>query len=724
MKIVARRSVVTAVLSGFLLLLMLIVYFGGYQASAHSSVPTVNYFAVGDTSIDVTYTVDLSGESGLLSSISHQVYLNISATVPQNPTGSPSRIINVDFVGDGAIAHAPVGGAYSPGAVKSIPTFAPASAVGSSQVFLFTLPNSSGTFQMSISGSLAEHSVLGESGAEIPFQFVNSTIVGAPVPTTYNLVVQVPDGMHVLSFYSFTKGESFVGKVNYQDFYLNGTQYLSTQYFVVPHGAIFANILTLLYASDSVVYYELEIGAVLLAAIAAPLWLGYAGRFTGPITRVLALVRRITPGQLLTVFVIASLLTVGISYAVGPNPNPRVYVMGTNPVPVGVVGKAIRANTTFVPIFQPGAEQNSATISTLGGFVAIVIVDPTIGNPSFGIIPYATSNPTITIAGSTHVLLLNPSSDFNTTAGELFGPNVQTVKSPSDVVKALNAITPRPNPLGLVFSERFFIYAEVVLAILSFALAFLGMAFVSAKIAEIGLTKGALGVAESLAYAFFAFAFIQMVYIASSVFLEVPLGLHSGNPQITVAGTIGLAGGGSRPRELAGILGFIFGAVTRSRLGVNFDRIAIVGTLAAALLLLLDPLTNGLIFHELVLTLTSGPSQGDAAQTFNFVGGLLFNIGNAFGSLASLWYFIQRGLVLYFAGAVVFVLAPKMQKTTGTILLLFSALLAGDGIVRVADMIPLKTMASTIPGFMAALMLIPIFLSFSLIEEVIRKRLS
>jgi hypothetical protein len=663
----------------------------------------------------VTYSVVLSSRTGFLEGITHFEQLNVTATLPQN-FNSTSRTVSVIFIGSGVAPFGTNGVTWTEGTQSKLPTFEPAASVGPYELITFTLPDTAGVYTMGATGTLSEYSVLGQSGAEIPLQYVTTNF--GLSPSSYNLIVRVPPGLQVLTMYSYTKGLSFIGRVDYQSFSLGGFQYLSSNYFFLPHGAVFANVVTLLYSSQSIYLYGAEIAALLVVVLLAPFWIKHLGRVNPYLSRFLSWIQRITPKQLLTIFVLLCLFTVSFSFVVGPNPRQRVYVMGVS-VQAVQVGQDIKANTTFVPIYEPQVEQNSATVSTLGGFAAIVLVDPTPGNPSWNLVPYATSDTTITLAGPAHVIILGGDKDFNNVAVQLF-PNVQLVNQTSDVVTALNAITPRQNPLGLNISPRFFTYSEVLIALLSFLLAFLAMSFLAAKVAEVGLEGGWVGVAEALGYAFFAFAFLQMIYIASSIFLAVPLGLHSGNPQITAAGTLGLSGGGSRPRELAGIAGFVFGGLTRTRFGVKINKLAIILTLGLVLLLILDPLTNGVIFHELILALSAGASQGQAAQSIDFIGGLLFNIGDAFGSLASQWYFIQRGLILYFAGAVAFVLVPKLQRTTATFLLIFSAFLAGDGIVRVADMIPLKTMASTIPGFMAGLMVIAIFLSVSSFEKLVR----
>jgi hypothetical protein len=685
------------------------------QSHLYASPASSGLASLTTQTLDVTYSVFLSSKTGLLEGITHGEKLNITATLPVNPN-STSRTVSVIFIGSGAVPFGTNGVSWTQGSPSKLPTFEPAASVGPFELITFILPDSAGTFTMGATGSLSEYSALGQSGAEIPLQYVRTNF--GMLPTSYELIIRVPPGLRVLTVYSYTKGLSFVGKVDYETYSLGGVQYLSSNYFSVLHGAVFANVVTLLYAGQDVFLYVAEAVALLVVVLLTPFWIRYLGRANPFLSRLLARVQAITPKQLFTIFVLGCLFIVSFSFVVGPNPNGRVYVMGASAL-ASQVGRDIKANTTFVPIYESQVEQNSATVSTLGGFVAIVLVNPTLGNPSWSLIPYATSDTTITLAGPTHVIVLAGDKDFNAVADQLF-PNVKLVNQTSDVIATLNSIAPRQNPLGLNISSRLFTYSEVFIALMSFLLAFLAMAFLAAKVAEVGLAGGWVGVAEAMAYAFFAFVFLQMAYIVSSVFLAVPLGLHSGNPQITAAGTLGLAGGGSRPRELAGIAGFVFGALTRTRFGVKINKAAIILTLGLVVLLILDPLTNGVIFHELILALSAGASQGQAAQSINFIGGLLFNIGDAFASLASQWYFIQRGLILYFAGAVAFVLVPKLQRTTATFLLLFSALLAGDGIVRVADMIPLKTMASAIPGFMAGLLVIAVFMSVSSFEKLIR----
>ncbi len=668
--------------------------------------------------IDVLYSVFLSGDVGTLNSLRHQVQLNITATIP-TALGA-NNIVSALVIANNVRAQAPSGVNISVTNPRNIPSFVASSTVGRLYQVNFTLPDAPGTFRMNVNGTISEYSVLGEGGAEVPYDSVSTSF--SSTVATYNLLIKIPAGLRLLTVYSFSKGLSFINSVPYQIIRLSDGEYVTSQFFELAQGALGNRVITLLYAGNGVYVSAAGLVLILVLGLLAPFWAQSAGRLMAPLKVIIGRLQRVTPKQLFALFVILALLTVSLSFVVGPDPRPKVYVIASANA-AATVNKFILNSTAFVPVLPQDAEQNSATISSVGTFSAIVVAAPKI---DLGITPYATGDVAITLASNRHVIVVKSYSSqvFIDTAEQLYKGSLQVVNGPREMVSALNAIQIRQNPFGVTLSHQVFHGFEIVIALLSFVLVFFGMAFLSAQVAESGVDRSVVGFAQALAYAFFVFAFVQMVYIASSVFLATPLGLHAGNPTITVAGTLGLAGGGSRPRALAGIAGFLVGALTRTRSGVKVDRLAIVIAIGLVTLLLLDPLTNGIIFHEFLLLFTFGQAQGQAALSTDFLGGFLFNIGDAFGNLASQWYFIQRGLILYFAGAVAFVLSPKLQKTTGTILLLFSAVVAGNGIVRVADMIPMKTMASTIPGFMTALLVVPMFIMLSSLERFVRKRIS
>ena len=96
---------------------------------------------------------------------------------------------------------------------------------------------------------------------------------------------------------------------------------------------------------------------------------------------------------------------------------------------------------------------------------------------------------------------------------------------------------------------------------------------------------------------------------------------------------------------------------------------------------------------------------------------------NAFGNQIVPTYFSPHGAVIIFGGAVPFALYTYARRSTATLLLLFSALVAGLGYMRIGDQDPLKAVASTTPGLALALLFVLGFFAVDRVERFLRLRL-
>lgn len=139
--------------------------------------------------------------------------------------------------------------------------------------------------------------------------------------------------------------------------------------------------------------------------------------------------------------------------------------------------------------------------------------------------------------------------------------------------------------------------------------------------------------------------------------------------------------------------------------------------------LVVDPLTGGQAFYNLLLVGLT-PDKGTAVGVYSWLGfrSFLGQFMSLFGNYLTLSYFSQHGAVVFYIGAVPFVLYTAIRKTMATILALFSALLAGIGFVRIGDQIPQKAIASAMPGITIGLLFLGVFLLLGLTEAYIRKR--
>jgi hypothetical protein len=103
--------------------------------------------------------------------------------------------------------------------------------------------------------------------------------------------------------------------------------------------------------------------------------------------------------------------------------------------------------------------------------------------------------------------------------------------------------------------------------------------------------------------------------------------------------------------------------------------------------------------------------------------GIFSNIGRLFGGWVTDVYGLSTGEILFYTGALPIFLFPILKRSTATSLLLICCLAAGSGFIRTAEMTPYKTVASLIPGLATGLGVAAVFITISLLETYVRRRL-
>jgi hypothetical protein len=237
-----------------------------------------------------------------------------------------------------------------------------------------------------------------------------------------------------------------------------------------------------------------------------------------------------------------------------------------------------------------------------------------------------------------------------------------------------------------------------------------------------GGTKGWGGISEAVAFSVLAFFFSQVVYMVSTVFLGLPVGLHASTiSQVTAVGYLGF-GGGTRPRMVAAALGFIAGVVA-SRMGRSkIDTLGLAGFASVVLFFILDPLRLGDVFGQYALYNFTGETNGVGAQASGGIRNLIGSSMTLFGDYITQGYFAQHGAALFYVGAIPFALYSKVGKTTSTLLGLFAAFIAGSGFVRIADMVPIKSVASVLPGVAVGFGILVLFYLINIGETTLRSK--
>jgi hypothetical protein len=417
--------------------------------------------------------------------------------------------------------------------------------------------------------------------------------------------------------------------------------------------------------------------------------------------------------RLLALLVGVSVLMVGLAFLFGPSPQPRAYLAATPTTTQTLSPYVTGAGYTYLTPEQGGDEFD--VMSSLNSYYAVVVADypPPLQSPGF------LSSDRIIVASqyanSTYVKALQA----------YFGPVVTIANSPQQVEIDLQVQAQHysSNHIGLHVSPALYSDVIAVEGVLSLTIPFLALAFFARYMIEAG-SRSFVKIAQAAGISFFVFLFGELVFIQTAILLTLPVALHATiSSQETAVGALGF-GGGSRPREVMGVMGFLFGALAGSLKGKRVDRVALIGLLSAMVFLLADPLQLGQDFYNILLQVSSseaGTAFGQAAFTDlrSFLG--LFM--NALGNESIPTFFSQHGAVLFFAGAVPFGLYTYLRRSTATLLLVFCAAAAGLGYVRIGDQDPLKAIASTTPGFAVAVVFILAFLASDRAERFLRLRL-
>jgi hypothetical protein len=237
--------------------------------------------------------------------------------------------------------------------------------------------------------------------------------------------------------------------------------------------------------------------------------------------------------------------------------------------------------------------------------------------------------------------------------------------------------------------------------------------------------KGWVFLAEAAVLPLLVFMFTTMIFIQTSVLLGLPVALHAAISHVeSASGIIGF-GGGSRPREFAGVLGFLFGAVVGPAGRIKLDRVGFLAFAGALVFLVTDPLSIGSNFYSLLqnlMTSESGGTAGLAAQegTRSVLGAVM----DFYGRFISPFFYSSHGAVLFYVGAFPFAIFARLRKSTATLLLLFSSLAASIGFIRVADLNAAEALGSPVPGLTLGIVVMAAFLLLSLGESRLRKLFS
>ncbi|MDA4123957.1 MAG: hypothetical protein OK438_00710 [Thaumarchaeota archaeon] len=653
------------------------------------------------SSLAVTYEADLSQHFGLYSGTIHGLKLTVSGVIQQT----------------NASAHVSIYYQFNLKSVSGLPSGANYSIISISQHpvlndLYITLPPGTSGFEFSVYATIHDQSVLYRGTATLTYASV-AMDVPPYSPTSYVVLVPTSPSFEILSVFPGS-GPNVVT----QDISINGTSYLQTGFVSGVYEYVPGTIVILYQAAYFkyflVAYVVLAAGLLAAAGLVLRRLRQQSGSLLVRVRRLLRwLVTSIDSRKLLASLVGVAILMVSIAFIFGPPPSPRLYLAAT-PQTAQTLGPAING-TGFTYLTPTQASDEFDRLSQFGFFHSVLVADYQIRLPSQG------------LGSDYRILVLSQyaNATYIRELKSLYSPWVSVANNTLEMTRALDGqrVNYGSNHLGLGFFPQGYAAISNIEGLLSLVVPFLALAFFARFMIE-SASKGLGRLAQAVAFSFFLFLFGELVYIQTAVLLGIPVALHATiSPLETAGGGLGF-GGGSRPRLVMGIVGFLFGASFGPGGRIKFDRVVFIGLASAFVFLIVDPLQIGQDFYQLILlglTSETGTTFGQSALVT--VRDSVSHVMSIFGDFSTLSYFAQHGAVFFFVGAVPFALYTYIRKSSATLLLFFSALLSGLGYVRIGDQDPLKAIASTMPGVTIGILVILAFLSLDRVERFLRLRL-
>jgi hypothetical protein len=683
-----------------LALLMIVAAMQAQPVRAQQGSPTPSF--------NVIYEVKLSSHFSLYGSTTAEIGLVLTGSPP--PSNNATHVfVDFSFIFNG-IGGLPAGGNYTLMNISQHPVI---------DQLDITIPPGSGPFDFTVFGIAQETTFAYRSSVTLAYSTISMT---APPynPQSYQVLVPTSSRFEIVSVFPGTGPGLATQYVT-----INGTSYLSTGF---SYAACFTqacsvqvgfNTVSIIYQPE---YFDYFLAAYLLFIVGALIGIGlvFRGRrqaVTGVYEKgkrvVLRILNAVDSKKLLAALVGVGVLMLSLAFAFGPTPTPRVYLAAT-PSTANALGPYVTGGGfTYLTPTQAGDEFEA--MSGLNTYSAVVLADYPPVLQSEG------------LQSSPRIYLM--SSYMNATQVEqyetFYKPTAVVVGSPQQlqIDLTLQARGYSSNHLGLPVSQGVYSTVTDIEAVLSLVIPFLALAFFARYMVE-SSAKGMMKLAQGAAFSFFVFMFGELIFIQTDVLLTLPVALHATiSPLETAGGALGF-GGGSRPREVMGILGFLFGGFAGSLKGSKIDRVILIALLSGMAFLLVDPLQLGQDFYNLLLNvLTSQPGTAFGQAAYYDIRLFILFFMNIFGNFVIPTFYSQHGAVIFFAGAVPFALYTYVRRGTATLLLFFSAVVAAVGYVRIGDQDPLKAIASTTPGLAMSIVFILLFLGSDRVERFLRLRL-
>ena len=647
---------------------------------------------LGSSILTVQAEVSLSEEYGLFKSVKHGMTINISAS--SSPQAEGIRELGIRIPRGMPILE-----------LIATPTFT-YSIISYSRV--------TNEIQISFPNEPREVSVLFTTRFEGDTTFLRNTaniqIVSIAInaiptlPTSYTILIPRDDGTTVTNLSRRDMVPARVSGIDYHTF-TNPSQ----------------SVIVLYEEVDRIYGAFLFLGVIFTSSIGTTYLLSAGNRFRrlGRFSRKFA--KRLTPnsvsGSLLTIYVTMAILMLALSLTVGPSPTPRVYLSATRETAEEIAPFIVDAGFDFITASE--GQGAFDVMASLGSYNAAIIADFT---PSYvgeqGLPGLGSLNKIFIITNSS-------TEEFIQTSQRIWEDSVILLEDPSDLTFALQRLELDSNVFGSSVSQGLFNGVVAFVGLLSLLIAFVATAFLASTIIERKSDRSAVyTIAQTIVFSVMIFSFTQMVYMASAVLLQIPLGLHSGggSSNLTAVGLLGF-GGGSRPRMALAALGFVVGVLLTREGRVKFDGKVALALALVGSFMLLNPLNGGLTFHQFLLTFTTSFTPESSGQSIGQIKTFIGGAGDFWTSSLTTSYFIQRGVPLLYASTIPMAMYARLERSVATLVLLGASFGASWGFMRLADQVPTKAFASIPPGLILGFAIIPLVLLLSYGEGYLRRRI-
>ncbi|MFX0212372.1 MAG: hypothetical protein ACFFDT_40740, partial [Candidatus Hodarchaeota archaeon] len=543
--------------------------------------------SVSENLLDVNFWVFLGEHYEFLElDVRDMVIINISFNLTVPPIVPQTITVGIPF-SLGKISGLPEGGSYTYGFWGYPPR----------GVLTIYLPAYTRYSSIRLEGYLSSKSVFWRNSVEIPSLNVTSSLI---VPSYYNLILVPPSASRVLRVYS-----RFYPDLSYRKATIEGWDSLVISGVFVP--------MVVLYEPEVWQTYAFVVMLVIIFSVYAVLyvekWRTIFDRASKLMTRLSILVPvklftifrtlynviiKLDSSRLLTIYILFALLMVSLSFSAGPDPRLKVYVLSSTSENASVISDFVSSevNGFSITVFDEMSEFE--LLADLGVFQAVIVGDffpPTRKVVETYIYPGLDVVPQIVVVEDYAF------SEFLSELQARYFKKTIVVNDLVSLRQVLRDIPKRTNALGLQVGSDTYKSVSGLVGFSSLLLPFFGLAFLSCKLIEVGRKPLVSGFVEAIAFSVLVFFFTQAIYIACSVLLAMPLGLHTSSPKVTAIGFMGF-GGGTRPRMFAGLAGFLFGALISLKGGVKLDKTGFLSFAMMVFFVIVDPLTSGLIFYE------------------------------------------------------------------------------------------------------------------------------